>query len=161
MSYLLPHLRSGFAVDQAILAEEDRVVILRWDRVIIRVKSNGPSCLCESGSLIPHAYSLACRWGHDWDPVCMQVSCWSSIFYYRSNLSANERSKTCTTLATPCRHAMYPSPMRAMCTMFLEEYSGSYVFQIYLPWKTVPLVWRHLFWDCYNNCRWMKCWQES
>ncbi|KAL6784437.1 hypothetical protein ACKKBG_A01790 [Auxenochlorella protothecoides x Auxenochlorella symbiontica] len=30
MSYLLPHLRSGYAVDQAILAEEDRVVVLRF-----------------------------------------------------------------------------------------------------------------------------------
>ena len=30
MSYLLPHLRSGYAVDQAILAEEDRVVIVRF-----------------------------------------------------------------------------------------------------------------------------------
>lgn len=30
MSYLLPHLRSGYAVDQAILAEEDRVVIIRF-----------------------------------------------------------------------------------------------------------------------------------
>lgn len=40
MSYLLPHLHSGFAVDQAILSEEDRVVIIRW--------------------------------GHDYDPVCMQ-----------------------------------------------------------------------------------------
>lgn len=40
MSYLLPHLHSGFAVDQAILGEEDRVVIIRW--------------------------------GHDYDPICMQ-----------------------------------------------------------------------------------------
>eukprot|EP00798_Chlamydomonas_sp_ICE-L_P028257 gene28257-31362_t len=30
MSYLLPHLHSGFAVDQAILSEEDRVVVIRW-----------------------------------------------------------------------------------------------------------------------------------
>ena len=30
MSYLLPHLHSGFAVDQAILSEEDRVVVMRW-----------------------------------------------------------------------------------------------------------------------------------
>ena len=29
MSYLLPHLHSGFAVDQAILGEEERVVIMR------------------------------------------------------------------------------------------------------------------------------------
>lgn len=30
MSYLLPHLRSGWAVDQAILNEEDRVVVIRF-----------------------------------------------------------------------------------------------------------------------------------
>lgn len=42
MSYLLPHLHSGYAVDQAILGEEDRVVVIRF--------------------------------GHDWDPHCMQVS---------------------------------------------------------------------------------------
>jgi hypothetical protein len=42
MSYLLPHLHSGYAVDQAILGEEDRVVVIRF--------------------------------GHDWDPQCMQVS---------------------------------------------------------------------------------------
>lgn len=41
MSYLLPHLHSGYAVDQAILAEEDRVVIIRF--------------------------------GHDWEPNCMQT----------------------------------------------------------------------------------------
>lgn len=41
MSYLLPHLHTGYAVDQAILSEEDRVVIIRF--------------------------------GHDWDPGCMQV----------------------------------------------------------------------------------------
>ena len=35
MSYLLPHLNTGWAVDQAILAEEERVVVIRfghdWD----------------------------------------------------------------------------------------------------------------------------------
>lgn len=30
MSYLLPHLHSGWAVDQAILAEEDRIVVVRF-----------------------------------------------------------------------------------------------------------------------------------
>eukprot|EP00938_MAST-03A_sp_MAST-3A-sp1_P005631 g5631.t1 len=30
MSYLLPHLDSGYAVDQAILNEEDRVVVIRF-----------------------------------------------------------------------------------------------------------------------------------
>jgi len=35
MSYMLPHLTSGWAVDQAIVTEEDRVVVIRfghdWD----------------------------------------------------------------------------------------------------------------------------------
>ena len=41
MSYLLPHLHTGYAVDQAILSEEDRVVVIRF--------------------------------GHDYDPTCMQM----------------------------------------------------------------------------------------
>ena len=36
MSYLLPHLKSGWEVDQAILNEEERLVIIRfghdWDK---------------------------------------------------------------------------------------------------------------------------------
>eukprot|EP01065_Artemidia_motanka_P051951 TRINITY_DN9258_c0_g3_i1.p1 TRINITY_DN9258_c0_g3~~TRINITY_DN9258_c0_g3_i1.p1 ORF type:complete len:143 (+),score=21.91 TRINITY_DN9258_c0_g3_i1:227-655(+) len=36
MSHLLPHLNSGWAVDQAILAEDERVVVIRfghdWDQ---------------------------------------------------------------------------------------------------------------------------------
>ena len=41
MSYLLPHLNSGWAVDQAILSEEERLVVIRF--------------------------------GHDYDPTCMQM----------------------------------------------------------------------------------------
>ena len=41
MSYLLPHLHTGWDVDQAILNEGDRVVAIRF--------------------------------GHDHDPVCMQM----------------------------------------------------------------------------------------
>eukprot|EP00985_Skeletonema_marinoi_P020103 scaffold11774_cov111-Skeletonema_marinoi.AAC.1 len=32
MSYMLPHLRSGWEVDQAIMTEEDRVVVVRFGR---------------------------------------------------------------------------------------------------------------------------------
>jgi Mitosis protein DIM1 len=32
MSYLLPHLHSGWEVDQAIVTEEDRVVVIRFGR---------------------------------------------------------------------------------------------------------------------------------
>ncbi|PKA66985.1 hypothetical protein AXF42_Ash004475 [Apostasia shenzhenica] len=42
MSYLLPHLHSGWAVDQAILAEEERLVVIRfghdWDETCMQVK---------------------------------------------------------------------------------------------------------------------------
>uniref|UniRef100_A0A0E0FFW9 Thioredoxin-like protein 4A n=1 Tax=Oryza nivara TaxID=4536 RepID=A0A0E0FFW9_ORYNI len=41
MSYLLPHLHSGWAVDQAILAEEERLVIIRfghdWDETCMQM----------------------------------------------------------------------------------------------------------------------------
>ncbi|TYI45913.1 hypothetical protein E1A91_D13G070700v1 [Gossypium mustelinum] len=41
MSYLLPHLRSGWAVDQAILAEEERLVVIRfghdWDETCVQM----------------------------------------------------------------------------------------------------------------------------
>jgi U5 snRNP protein, DIM1 family len=32
MSYLLPHLHSGWHVDQAIMSEDDRVVVIRFGR---------------------------------------------------------------------------------------------------------------------------------
>jgi DIM1 family U5 snRNP protein len=32
MAYLLPHLQNGWEVDQAILSEEDRVVVIRFGR---------------------------------------------------------------------------------------------------------------------------------
>ncbi|KAI3879953.1 hypothetical protein MKX03_019876 [Papaver bracteatum] len=41
MSYLLPHLHSGWAVDQAILAEEEQLVVIRfghdWDETCMQV----------------------------------------------------------------------------------------------------------------------------
>lgn len=39
MSYLLPELRSGWNVDQAIVTEEQRVVVIRWGR------SSDPTCM--------------------------------------------------------------------------------------------------------------------
>ncbi|CAN1172749.1 Thioredoxin-like protein YLS8 [Linum perenne] len=48
MSYLLPHLHSGWAVDQSILAEEERLVVIRfghdWDE----------TCMQGSGELVPY-----------------------------------------------------------------------------------------------------------
>ncbi|MCO5596636.1 hypothetical protein L7F22_050703 [Adiantum nelumboides] len=44
MSYLLPHLHSGWAVDQAILGEEERAVVIRfghdWDETCMQVCSH-------------------------------------------------------------------------------------------------------------------------
>lgn len=39
MSYLLPHLRTGYAVDQAIVNEEDRVVVIRFGH------DSDPTCM--------------------------------------------------------------------------------------------------------------------
>ncbi|NP_001371104.1 thioredoxin-like protein 4A isoform c [Mus musculus] len=41
MSYMLPHLHNGWQVDQAILSEEDRVVVIRfghdWDPTCMKM----------------------------------------------------------------------------------------------------------------------------
>ena len=39
MSYLMPHLNTGWAVDQAILSEEDRIVVLRFGH------DSDPTCM--------------------------------------------------------------------------------------------------------------------
>ena len=41
MSYMLPHLHSGWEVDQAILTEEDRVVVIRFGR------DSDPTCMIQ------------------------------------------------------------------------------------------------------------------
>ncbi|KAK7256592.1 hypothetical protein RIF29_30046 [Crotalaria pallida] len=44
MSYLLPHLHSGWAVDQAILAEEERLVVILfghdWDETCMQYSTS-------------------------------------------------------------------------------------------------------------------------
>ena len=35
MSYMLPHLHNGWQVDQAILSEEDRVIVFRLAKYIL------------------------------------------------------------------------------------------------------------------------------
>uniref|UniRef100_A0A671MU87 Thioredoxin-like 4A n=1 Tax=Sinocyclocheilus anshuiensis TaxID=1608454 RepID=A0A671MU87_9TELE len=41
MSYMLPHLHNGWQVDQAILSEEDRVIVIRfghdWDPTCMKM----------------------------------------------------------------------------------------------------------------------------
>lgn len=41
MAYLLPHLNSGWEVDQAIVTEEDRVVVIRFGR------DTDPTCMVQ------------------------------------------------------------------------------------------------------------------
>jgi DIM1 family U5 snRNP protein len=41
MSYLLPHLTSGWAVDQAIVSEEEKVVVIRFGR------DHDPDCMLQ------------------------------------------------------------------------------------------------------------------
>ena len=51
MSYVLQHLHNGWQVDQAILAEEDKVVAqIKYISVVVVI-----------------------RFGHDWDPQCMKM----------------------------------------------------------------------------------------
>ncbi|GAY46906.1 hypothetical protein CUMW_100560 [Citrus unshiu] len=95
MSYLLPHLHSGWAVDQAILTEEERVVIIRfghdWDDTCMqfsRREERGREKEREMSYLLPHLHSgwavdqailaeeerlVVIRFGHDWDETCMQM----------------------------------------------------------------------------------------
>ena len=46
MSYLLPHLNNGWEVDQAILTEEDRVVVIRFGR------DSDPTCMIQDEVLM-------------------------------------------------------------------------------------------------------------
>ena len=45
MSYLLPHLTSGWSVDQAILTEEERVVVIRFGH------DEDPTCMTMDACL--------------------------------------------------------------------------------------------------------------
>ncbi|MES1910468.1 MAG: Thioredoxin-like 4A [Cercozoa sp. M6MM] len=49
MAYMLPHLESGWAVDQAILSEEERVVVVRFGR------DTDPVCM----QMDEHLYEIA------------------------------------------------------------------------------------------------------
>lgn len=60
MSYMLPHLHNGWQVDQAILSEEDRVVVSLNDKF-----EKLQNILKKSLQVI--------RFGHDWDPACMKM----------------------------------------------------------------------------------------
>lgn len=46
MSYLLPHLHTAWDVDQAIVTEEDRVVVIRFGR------DQDPTCMIQDEILM-------------------------------------------------------------------------------------------------------------
>lgn len=46
MAYLLPHLHNGWEVDQAIVTEEDRVVVIRFG------KDDDPTCMVQDEVLM-------------------------------------------------------------------------------------------------------------
>ena len=64
MSYLLPHLRSGWAVDQV-------------GRFFLACENGLRTCVCVSDALLRQAIVqekeklVVIRFGHDWDPDCM------------------------------------------------------------------------------------------
>lgn len=61
MSYMLPHLHNGWQVDQAILSEEDRVVVCSMNSI------PSPTHIYR-----PLGFQVI-RFGHDWDPACMKM----------------------------------------------------------------------------------------
>ena len=65
MSFMLQHLNNGWQVDQAILSEEDRIVLIR---LVFSQVANHYDWISEYKSRI-----LSARFGHDWDPTCMKM----------------------------------------------------------------------------------------
>ena len=59
---MLQHLNNGWQVDQAILSEEDRIVLIR---LVLQIE------YCISAYCIFQL--LFRRFGHDWDPTCMKM----------------------------------------------------------------------------------------
>lgn len=68
MSYMLPHLHNGWQVDQAILSEEDRVIVSFPIKFCL-----WKACLNVRHISIFSLYSKVIRFGHDWDPACMKM----------------------------------------------------------------------------------------
>ena len=75
MSYMLPHLHNGWQVDQAILSEEDRVIVFRFVKIINCFSLNPLHKTAMQVWLIPASSWTRSqpRFGHDWDPTCMKM----------------------------------------------------------------------------------------
>lgn len=77
MSYLLPHLRSGYAVDQAILTVGQRCLLARRGGRRCRACAHA-WCALSPTILWPRlmqeeARVVVIRFGHDYDETCMQM----------------------------------------------------------------------------------------
>lgn len=61
---MLPHLHNGWQVDQAILSEDDRIVVSEYKTI---------KCvsLFDLFSINWYKPLQVIRFGHDWDPACM------------------------------------------------------------------------------------------
>lgn len=71
MSYMLAHLFNGWQVDEAILSEEDRVVVSLFAYIPQKLVNNATSVVLFK---YYHNYILqVIRFGHDWDPTCMKM----------------------------------------------------------------------------------------
>ncbi|PNJ28954.1 LOW QUALITY PROTEIN: TXNL4A isoform 7 [Pongo abelii] len=66
MSYMLPHLHNGWQVDQAILSEEDRVVVIRfghdWDPTCMKMDEVLYS-IAEKFCRLYRKCGTGCFWG--------------------------------------------------------------------------------------------------
>lgn len=73
MSYMLAHLHNGWQVDQAILSEEDRIVVSSQKfrfKTFVYISLSFPNGIPSFCSL--HSFQVI-RFGHDWDPTCMKM----------------------------------------------------------------------------------------
>ena len=90
MSYLLPHLHSGWEVDQAILSEEDRVVIMRfghdWDDVCMQMDEvlNGVADKVKNFAVI---YLVDITQVPDFNSMYELYDPCTVMFFYRNKVS--------------------------------------------------------------------------
>lgn len=71
MSYMLAHLFNGWQVDQAILSEEDRVVVSNLNFVFRQYYIS--KTIASITLILYNNNQQVIRFGHDWDPTCMKM----------------------------------------------------------------------------------------
>ena len=92
MSYLLPHLHSGWEVDQAIVTEEDRVVVIQFGR------DEDPTCMIQDEVLMSIAekvknfakiYVVDIDEVPDFNNMYELYDPCTTMFFYRNKVSLN------------------------------------------------------------------------